>query len=45
MRWYTTTSKGKALTVVEGDTDGDGIADFRLDLDGRLTLGKGDFLL
>jgi len=45
LRWYTTTSKGEALTVVEGDTDGDGIADFRLDLDGRLTLGKGDFLL
>ncbi|WP_439618985.1 M10 family metallopeptidase C-terminal domain-containing protein [Shinella sp.] len=45
LRWYTTTSSGKAITVVEGDIDGDKAADFRLELDGKLALGKGDFLL
>ncbi|MDX3977624.1 M10 family metallopeptidase C-terminal domain-containing protein [Shinella sp.] len=45
LRWYTTTSSGKAITVVEGDIDGDKAADFRLELDGKLALSKGDFLL
>jgi hypothetical protein len=45
LRWYTTTANGKAVTIVEGDLDGDKLADFRLDLDGKLALGKGDFLL
>lgn len=45
LRWYTTTAKGKAVTIVEGDIDGDKTADFRLDLDGKLALSKGDFLL
>lgn len=45
LRWYTTTSSGKTVTIVEGDTDGDKSADFRLELDGKLTLTKGDFLL
>ncbi len=45
LRWYTKTTDGKAVTVVEGDIDGDKAADFRLDLDGRLALSKGDFLL
>ncbi|WP_439603534.1 M10 family metallopeptidase C-terminal domain-containing protein, partial [Shinella sp.] len=45
LRWHTTTAKGKAVTIVEGDIDGDKTADFRLDLDGKLALSKGDFLL
>lgn len=32
-------------TLVEGDRDGDGLADFTLTLNGALTLGAGDFLL
>jgi len=31
------------LTVVEGDTNGDGTADFAIALSGNLTLGAGDF--
>ena len=32
-------------TIVEGDTNGDGKADFSIALDGHLTLGAGDFIL
>lgn len=45
LRWYAATANGKAVTIVEGDIDGDKVADFRLDLDGKLVLGEGDFLL
>lgn len=45
LRWYTNTANGKTVTIIEADMDGDKAADFRLDLDGRLALGKGDFLL
>ena len=45
LRWYTGTADGKSVTIIEGDINGDKSADFRLDLDGRLALGKDDFLL
>ena len=45
LRWHSTTSGGKSFTIVEGDIDGNRTADFRLELDGKLALGKGDFLL
>lgn len=45
LRWFTTTSDGKVATIIEGDTNGDGTADFRLTLDGKHTLTSGDFLL
>lgn len=45
LRWYTTTSNGKAVTIVEGDIDGNRAADFRIELDGKLKLAPGDFLL
>lgn len=45
LRWYHAAASGRAVTVVEGDIDGDGRADFRLELAGRLLLDKGDFLL
>ena len=32
-------------TYVQGDVDGDGLADFRIDLKGRLTLDSADFVL
>ena len=32
-------------TYVSGDTDGDGIADFRIQLDGLVSLTEGDFLI
>ena len=35
----------KAGTVVAGDIDGDGVADFRIDLDGNLKLTEIDFVL
>jgi len=36
---------GKGITRVEGDIDGDGIADFRIDLTGQLTLTDTNFVL
>lgn len=35
----------KKLTVVEGDVDGDGVADFQIGLTGRHVLYAGDFIL
>ena len=32
-------------TIVEGDTDGDGFADLAIELDGRMKLSEGDFIL
>jgi len=32
-------------TVVYGDDDGDRVADFHIDLSGKLTLAAGDFIL
>ncbi|MGL4397039.1 MAG: calcium-binding protein [Hyphomicrobium sp.] len=34
-----------ASTIVEGDTNGDGQADFQIQLSGRITLTKADFIL
>ncbi len=34
-----------AVTLVEGDTDGDGVADFQLELNGRLPMYAADFIL
>lgn len=45
LRWYQTTDKGKPVTLVQGDIDGDRHADFTLELAGRLALTKGDFIL
>lgn len=45
LRWYHASEKGKPVTVVEGDIDGDGRADFSLALAGRLLLDRGDFIL
>jgi len=33
------------VTIVEGDVNGDGIADFQIELTGQLQLSKGDFVL
>ena len=41
VRWF---QESKA-TIVEVDTDGNGKADFQIELAGRLTLSKGDFIL
>ena len=32
-------------TIVEGDTNGDGKADFQIELSGHINLVKGDFIL
>jgi serralysin len=40
---YLITSSGN--TLVEGDTNGDGMADFALFLSGAVTLANGDFIL
>ena len=45
LRWHHGKSDGKVATFVEGDINGDGRADFRLELAGQLILDKGDFLL
>ncbi|WP_308311282.1 calcium-binding protein [Shinella sp. CPCC 101442] len=45
LRWSAATNNGKAVTIIEGDIDGNGTADFRLELDGKLALTSGDFLL
>lgn len=37
--------KTKKLTIVQGDTDGDGKADFEIELRGKVTLGADDFFL
>nr|WP_319385643.1 M10 family metallopeptidase C-terminal domain-containing protein [uncultured Roseibium sp.] len=34
---------GRGVTTLEGDTDGDGTADFAIDLSGNITLSDGDF--
>lgn len=39
---YTTRKK---MTVIEGDIDGDGIADVQIELTGRHELEAGDFVL
>ena len=35
----------QTMTIVEGDIDGNGTADFQIALNGLLTLGAGDFIL
>ncbi|MCB1501681.1 MAG: M10 family metallopeptidase C-terminal domain-containing protein [Bauldia sp.] len=35
----------KDVTLIEGDTNGNGKADFRIELKGLVDIGKGDFLL
>jgi Ca2+-binding RTX toxin-like protein len=37
--------KGFAITLIEGDVNGDGLADFSITLSGNLTLAAGDFIL
>lgn len=37
--------EGASKTIVEGDTNGDGKADFMIELTGHLTLSGGDFVL
>ncbi len=34
---------GRGVTTLEGDTDGDGVADFAIDLSGNITLADADF--
>ena len=34
---------GRDVTVLEGDTNGDGVADFAIDLSGNKTLTQSDF--
>ncbi|WP_422040367.1 M10 family metallopeptidase C-terminal domain-containing protein [Roseibium sp.] len=34
---------GRNVTTIEGDTDGDGVADFAIDLTGNITLSETDF--
>lgn len=36
---------GKDRTIISADTDGDGRADFQIELSGAVELGRGDFLL
>ncbi|MCF3640518.1 M10 family metallopeptidase C-terminal domain-containing protein [Rhizobium sp. TRM95111] len=45
LRWYHDAAGGRSVTRVEGDLDGDGQADFSLQLQGRLVLTADDFLL
>ena len=35
----------EAVTVIAGDTDGDGVADFEIELRGSIALSAGDFIL
>ena len=39
------TFQGGTTTYLQGDTNGDGLADFLIRLDGLHTLGGGDFML
>lgn len=41
LRW----ERGGGVTLVEGDTDGDGVADFQIELTGNVNLTAGDFVL
>jgi Ca2+-binding RTX toxin-like protein len=47
LRWYHDNRSGTAndKTMIEGDVNGNGVADFQLQLAGLKTLSKGDFLL
>lgn len=46
LRWvYEQRADLSAATLVEGDTDGDGIADFQIELNGRLPMYAADFIL
>jgi len=46
LRWvYDQRADLSAVTLVEGDTDGDGVADFQLELNGRLPMYAADFIL
>lgn len=45
LTWDKTTVAGHKVTIIAGDVDGDGIADFKLQLDGHLDLVRGDFIV
>lgn len=46
LRWeWDTKSDGSSVTLIEGDTNGDGMADFELELRGQITLTAEDFIL
>lgn len=46
LRWvYEQRADLSAVTLVEGDTDGDGVADFQIELNGRLPMYAADFIL
>ena len=46
LRWvYEQRADLSAVTLIEGDTDGDGVADFQLELNGRLPMYAADFIL
>jgi len=46
LRWvYEQRADLSAVTLVEGDTNGDGVADFQLELNGRLPMYAADFIL
>lgn len=46
LRWvYEQRADLSAVTLVEGDTDGDGVADFQIELNGRLPMYATDFIL
>src|SRR5690606_22462184 len=47
LRWFKENNPGKDndRTIVEGDIDGDGVADFQIELTGLKTLTAGDFEL
>lgn len=46
LRWvYDQRADLSAVTLVEGDTDGDGVADFQIELNGRLPMYAADFIL
>jgi Ca2+-binding RTX toxin-like protein len=47
LRWYQENVTGTINdnTIVMGDVNGDGVADFRIEIDGLLNLSAGDFIL
>jgi serralysin len=46
LRWeWTKLANGLDVTLVEGDTNGDGVADFEIQLKGQVTLSASDFIL